>query len=884
MASTDRNAPQLTSDELIDKFRTGQIPQGIDYGSAFNSSLNLVDTAPQTMQSDLISTGNITCNRFVVSSSVINKQVFDVSGSTFFGNSLDDVHENTGSFMLSGSFKAVALATNFYDNAGETNNGGMDFGSFKIGLADATAVMKVSASMGMSGSSFKTFAKYQSFTDGAAAGGPFDNNTEISLGGLHFSSQDASSKLRISGSIESSGSAFKTFAKYQSFTDGAAAGGSDINISSMDIGGLHFSSQDASSKLRISGSMEASGSAYKSTYTTTNIYDGPSDPLDDIVIGGIRLGSTDATRPGLQISASLKASASAHSIIGDTTIVGTLVATALTGDGSGLTGLSAGLWSGSAANPRATGDVQITGSLDLLSGTAVTTFTSGTIDFTTRDGSANIYMGTDGLTPSPRQYGSKNIVIGRQAGIPNSATHAGTSNIFMGYLSGNNSGGNCAQNIGIGASALRDVTSNDNIGIGGSALGGTTTGDKNIGIGRSALYGVEAGTNNIHIGDNIGVVSGQAYQLKIGDNSIIAISASLSTGDVLFPSTASAAYFTGDGSKLTNLPAVAGGLWSGSAADIRTGNGATVGITGSLLISGSLTTTGNISASSFSLGLNDKMLFDGEAGNTYITDNGPDSLEIYAGGSQKVMIGANFALNNFSAIQITSTDLNITAGGSITTVTNITASGAISASGGFIGDGSALTGLPAASPFPLSGSAIISSSFTAGDTNSNVLKLIGSGSISGSGLFEIQGSTGTLFSAVDSMSGSLMAVTDASGIPILEVFSNNTVTANGFKGWRPIETRGSSFVLQLTDIGTYNRCHGQMTASLSASSAIPFPIGTEIEFVQTSSLGNLYITASNGSGITLNSKNNNQKLAGQWSAATIKKVGTDEWDIVGDLT
>ena len=184
----------------------------------------------------------------------------------------------------------------------------------------------------------------------------------------------------------------------------------------------------------------------------------------------------------------------------------------------------------------------------------------------------------------------------------------------------------------------------------------------------------------------------------------------------------------------------------------------------------------------------------------------------------------------------------------------------------------------------ISGSLQIST-ITSGGTTSNILKLIGSGSVSGSGLLEVEGSTGTLFSATDSMTGSLMSVTDVSGIPILEVFSDNTVTANGFKGWRPYQSQSASFTLQLTDMGTYNRCGGvAITASLSASSAIPFALGTEIEFIQTSSAGNLLITASAGSGVTINSKNDNLNLAGQWSAATLKKVDTDTWDLVGDLT
>jgi len=378
-------------------------------------------------------------------------------------------------------------------------------------------------------------------------------------------------------------------------------------------------------------------------------------------------------------------------------------------------------------------------------------------------------------------------------------------------------------------------------------------------------YNIHGNTNSLFIiGD--GTADGARSDLALFNASSITFNTPVSSS--IFSGS-----FVGDGSNLTGLSA---GLWSGSAANPRaTGD---VEITGSLKVSSGDLYIGN----------------DGENNKRIYFDGGPSWISSQQSGGDIIISGSDdlflccgddivFCDNTVEKMRYDG-GLDAFGIGTTTPAEKLTVAGNISSSGYYYGDGSNLTGLPASDPFPYSGSAIISSSFTPGDTSSNTLKLIGSGSVSGSGIFEIQGSTGTLFSAVDSMSGSLMAVTDASGIPILEVFSNNTVTANGFKGWRPIETRGSSFVLQLTDIGTYNRCHGQMTASLSASSAIPFPIGTEIEFVQTSSLGNLYITASNGSGITLNSKNNNQKLAGQWSAATIKKVGTDEWDIVGDLT
>ena len=350
----------------------------------------------------------------------------------------------------------------------------------------------------------------------------------------------------------------------------------------------------------------------------------------------------------------------------------------------------------------------------------------------------NICIGYDagGNTAS----GNYRINIGHRAGRQNTSD----SSIYMGYFAGYQGDGD--NSVGIGRESLYRSTGKHNIAIGYQALGRTSasTFSETIAIGQKAGSNDSGGTGNILIGMNVQKSSAAASgELRIGSGSVHPISASLVTGDVLFPSTASAAYFVGDGSQLSNLPG--GGIFS-------------------------------------------------------------------------------------------------TTGGYEQTINNL----------------------------------IISSS-----NSTSSLSIVGSGST----VFDIEGSVGTLFSAVDSLSGSLMSVTDASGIPILEVFSDATVEVKGFKGYRPIQTQASSFVLQLSDMGTYNRCGGvAITASLSASSAIPFAIGTEIEFFQTSSAGKLLITASAGSGITLNSKNGNLKLAGQFSAATLKKVGTNEWDLVGDLT
>jgi hypothetical protein len=49
-----------------------------------------------------------------------------------------------------------------------------------------------------------------------------------------------------------------------------------------------------------------------------------------------------------------------------------------------------------------------------------------------------------------------------------------------------------------------------------------------------------------------------------------------------------------------------------------------------------------------------------------------------------------------------------------------------------------------------------------------------------SGSVAFLGNSGSLFSIVDSMSGSLMAVSDISGLPILEVFSDDRVVAGKY--------------------------------------------------------------------------------------------------------
>jgi len=163
------------------------------------------------------------------------------------------------------------------------------------------------------------------------------------------------------------------------------------------------------------------------------------------------------------------------------------------------------------------------------------------------------------------------------------------------------------------------------------------------------------------------------------------------------------------------------------------------------------------------------------------------------------------------------------------------------------------------------------------------LELIGSGST----LFEVIGSEGTIFSLDDDLDGELFTVNDRSGIPQLLVSSSGRIEAEEgeavIRSQRPIVTVATNpFTASADTVGKYFRVGGNITCSIFVTASAHCPIGAEFDFFQTSSVGNMLFET--GSGVTLNSKNSNLNLAGQFSSATLKYIGLDEWDLMGDLT
>lgn len=103
----------------------------------------------------------------------------------------------------------------------------------------------------------------------------------------------------------------------------------------------------------------------------------------------------------------------------------------------------------------------------------------------------------------------------------------------------------------------------------------------------------------------------------------------------------------------------------------------------------------------------------------------------------------------------------------------------------------------------------------------------------------------------------------------------------GFNSIQPITTLVAAYTFVLGDQGEYFRCGaGPYTLTVPTNAAQAFDIGTHIDIIQTAA-GT--ITVAGAVGVTVNAAPG-YDLNGQWASASLIKVGTDEWDLVGNLT
>lgn len=106
--------------------------------------------------------------------------------------------------------------------------------------------------------------------------------------------------------------------------------------------------------------------------------------------------------------------------------------------------------------------------------------------------------------------------------------------------------------------------------------------------------------------------------------------------------------------------------------------------------------------------------------------------------------------------------------------------------------------------------------------------------------------------------------------------------SNGVMGHRPLVDVTASETLALEDANTYRRCDSAsaITITVPPNSSVAFDIGVEVEIFRG---GTGTVTIAEGSGVTVNSIDSNLDIASQYGGACLKKVATNEWDLVGNL-
>ena len=103
---------------------------------------------------------------------------------------------------------------------------------------------------------------------------------------------------------------------------------------------------------------------------------------------------------------------------------------------------------------------------------------------------------------------------------------------------------------------------------------------------------------------------------------------------------------------------------------------------------------------------------------------------------------------------------------------------------------------------------------------------------------------------------------------------------------RPYQTVTGDQTLAIGHGGQYLRWthtgDNSMKCTVPPNSSVAYNLGTEIEIFQSVATGHIKLIA--GSGVTLNSRHGLVSSSGQFSAISLKKIATDEWDVIGDLT
>jgi len=166
-----------------------------------------------------------------------------------------------------------------------------------------------------------------------------------------------------------------------------------------------------------------------------------------------------------------------------------------------------------------------------------------------------------------------------------------------------------------------------------------------------------------------------------------------------------------------------------------------------------------------------------------------------------------------------------------------------------------------------------------GTVSGSTLTVYGSGSAQP--VFTVQGSQGELFSITDSLSGSLFSVNDISGLPILEVFSDNTILQGNYLApslnttAKVTQTNSGSFVMYSLPTASYDTAFFEYSVrsgsnaragtimAIQSGSAVNFTETTTTDFGSTSAISFTVVVTGSNMALTGSS------TSGAWTIKTI---------------
>jgi len=97
-----------------------------------------------------------------------------------------------------------------------------------------------------------------------------------------------------------------------------------------------------------------------------------------------------------------------------------------------------------------------------------------------------------------------------------------------------------------------------------------------------------------------------------------------------------------------------------------------------------------------------------------------------------------------------------------------------------------------------------------------------------------------------------------------------------------LSAKVANYTLGLTDAGktiTMNSA-SDLTVTIPLNSSVPFVSGQRLDIIR---IGTGEVSIAGTAGVTINSKNSNKKISSQYSGATLIKIDTNTWVLIGDL-